>query len=314
MLDPAVEFARAAQAAAVGAERMRSAVAAAQAGKSAASQMAAAAARGSLMDAATALGGAVAAARGLDRSSLPPQMAGKLGRALGALDAAESRIGTHIEQARRAGQIGAAVIATVGPAAGSLGGALEAGRRQVSMLAASAASAVKGAYATVTDRLTGKPTAVPVAASLAAPAAALPASGAQAHLLVLSAEDGQRYYFGLSTAAYDSLKRDTSYNVAAQERLQREEALQAVNKGGESITVSGTVYTSRSGARQLDELRRLGRAQKPMQLTTGYGDVLGRWYLTKVSEDQGGLMSGGAPRKQQFTLEFRRYGDDFANG
>ena len=51
----------------------------------------------------------------------------------------------------------------------------------------------------------------------------------------------------------------------------------------------------------------------PLNLTTGYGDVLGSWCLMKVVEDQSALLQGGIPRKQSFTLEFSQYGDDLSN-
>lgn len=149
--------------------------------------------------------------------------------------------------------------------------------------------------------------------SLAQPQVAIPAAAttAQSHLLVLSSGNGERYYFGLSTAAYETLKRTTNFNVAAQERLQRPEALQAVSQGGETISLSGAIFTkTKAGARQLDTLRRIGAGMLPLQLTTGYGDVLGRWYLTQIDEEQGAILPDGAPRKQTFSLEFRRYGDD----
>lgn len=151
---------------------------------------------------------------------------------------------------------------------------------------------------------------------LAGPNAALfsPAAvGGSPHLLVLIA-DRERFFFGLSTAAFDKLRRQTQFNVAAQERLQRLEALQAVNKGGETLSVSGAVFTAwKGGARQIETLRRIGLAMKPIELTTGYGDVLGRWYMTQIEEEQEALLSNGAPRKQTFSLEFRRYGDDYQN-
>ncbi|NAT16530.1 phage tail protein, partial [Pseudomonas syringae pv. actinidifoliorum] len=37
------------------------------------------------------------------------------------------------------------------------------------------------------------------------------------------------------------------------------------------------------------------------------------WCLKKIQEDQSALMQGGIPRKQAFTLEFTRYGDDMQN-
>ena len=47
--------------------------------------------------------------------------------------------------------------------------------------------------------------------------------------------------------------------------------------------------------------------------TTGYGDVLGNWCLKSLEEEQSAFLQGGIPRKQSFTLEFVRYGDDMQN-
>lgn len=136
-------------------------------------------------------------------------------------------------------------------------------------------------------------------------------TGPRSHLLVLIAEQGQRYFFGLTTAAFDKLQRKISYNVIAQERLGRPDALQAVNQGGETITLSGVVFTQFSGISQLDALREIGFQMKPVELVMGYGDVLGRWYLTAIDEEQQALLANGVPRKQSFSVEFKRYGDDY---
>lgn len=149
---------------------------------------------------------------------------------------------------------------------------------------------------------------------MASPSISPVAAGGTSHLLILSADGGATFYFNLSTAAYSTLKRSSDYSVASQERLTRRPALQAVARGGETITLPGVIWTAgKPGAGQLNKLREIGFAQVPVMLTTGYGEVLGRWYLTKVDEEQDGLMSDGAPRKQTFTLEFGRYGDDFTN-
>ena len=138
-------------------------------------------------------------------------------------------------------------------------------------------------------------------------------SSARPHLLVLVADQGERFYFGLNTAAFDSLRRQSQYNIATQERLGRPQALQAVNQGGESLTLSGVVFAQMAGMTQLNALRRIGFQMKPVELIAGHGETLGRWYLASVSEDQSDLMADGAPRKQTFTVEFKRYGDDYQN-
>ncbi|CAN7436610.1 phage tail protein [Paraburkholderia terricola] len=140
------------------------------------------------------------------------------------------------------------------------------------------------------------------------------ASGATPHLMTLTSDAGDTFHFNLSTAAFDKLRRTTKYKVASQERLNRQEALQAVSQGGETITLSGVVFAaSGPGAKQIDALRAIGDRMVPVQLTTGYGEVLGRWYLQGVDEEQEALMSDGAPRKQTFSLEFGRYGEDYKN-
>lgn len=47
---------------------------------------------------------------------------------------------------------------------------------------------------------------------------------------------------------------------------------------------------------------------EPVQLTTGDGEVLGRWLLQAIEEEQDALLADGLPRKQTFSVEAsRRY-------
>lgn len=136
------------------------------------------------------------------------------------------------------------------------------------------------------------------------------------HLLIVQPLDPKApaYYFNLDTAAFDELRRSTEFRWAAQERLGRRPAQQAVGMGEEKITLKGAIFPGfKGGIKQLDTLRSLGGQLKPLTLTTGYGDVLGTWCLKSVEEEQSALLQGGIPRKQAFTLEFARYGDDLQN-
>jgi len=136
------------------------------------------------------------------------------------------------------------------------------------------------------------------------------------HLLTLQPlkAGSQPFYFNLDTAAFDELQRRTAYRWAAQERLTRDIAQQAVGQGEDTLTIKGAVFPLfRGGISQLDALRAIGRLLLPVSLTTGYGAVLGNWCLRKVDEDQSSLLAGGIPRKQGFTLEFTKYGDDLQN-
>lgn len=136
------------------------------------------------------------------------------------------------------------------------------------------------------------------------------------HLLIIQPQDpkAQPYFFNLDTAAFDELRRSTEFRWASQERLSRRPAQQAVGMGDEKITLKGAIFPGfKGGLKQLDTLRAIGARLEPLSLVTGYGDVLGNWCLKSIEEEQSALMQGGIPRKQGFTLEFVRYGDDMQN-
>lgn len=133
------------------------------------------------------------------------------------------------------------------------------------------------------------------------------------HLLIMQplAANEQPYYFNLDTAAFDELSRSNAYRWASQERLTRRAAQQAIGMGEEKLTLKGAIFPGfKGGIAQINTLRSIAQKLKPVLLTTGYGEVLGSWCLVNINEDQGALLQGGIPRKQAFTLEFVRYGDD----
>ena len=137
------------------------------------------------------------------------------------------------------------------------------------------------------------------------------------HLLIMQPlkPGSTPFYFNLDTAAFDELKRSSEYRWASQERLNRRPAQQAVGMGEERITLTGAIFGGfKGGIKQLDTLRSIGAQLQPLGLTTGYGEVLGNWCLKNIEEEQSALLQGGIPRKQAFTLEFVRYGDDLQNG
>ncbi|WP_434573115.1 phage tail protein [Pseudomonas sp. Z3-8] len=136
------------------------------------------------------------------------------------------------------------------------------------------------------------------------------------HLLIMQPlePNAPPYYFNLDTAAFEELRRQTSFRWAGQERLTRSIAQQAVGQGEDKISLKGAIFPGfKGGLKQLDTLRTIGRRLQPVSLTTGYGEVLGTWCLLNIEEDQSNLLAGGIPRKQSFSLEFVSYGDDLQN-
>jgi phage protein U len=136
------------------------------------------------------------------------------------------------------------------------------------------------------------------------------------HLLILQPlePNAKPYYFNVETAAFDELRRQTGFRWAGQERLTRDIAQQAVGQGEDKLTIKGVIFPAfKGGIGQLDTLRGIGRKLGPVSLVTGFGAVLGTWCLTNVEEEQSALLGGGIPRKQSFSLEFVKYGDDLQN-
>jgi len=178
-----------------------------------------------------------------------------------------------------------------------------------------------GKAATAINKIAGKvsPSLANIVPTGALGADATPAAEAVKpfpHLLIMQPlkPGSTPFYFNLDTAAFDELKRSSEYRWASQERLNRRPAQQAVGMGEERITLTGAIFGGfKGGIKQLDTLRSIAAQLQPLGLTTGYGDVLGNWCLKNIEEEQSALLQGGIPRKQGFTLEFVRYGDDLQN-
>lgn len=227
-----------------------------------------------------------------------PEIGAKLQRVMRGVDAAQTKVGQVVATYGRATRAAAEVQERMGTLKEQSGKATTAINKIAGQVSPSLANIV--------------PTSVFATDATPAPEAVKPFP----HLLIIQPQDpkAQPYYFNLDTAAFDELTRSTEFRWASQERLSRRPAQQAVGIGEEKITLKGTIYPGfKGGLKQLDTLRSIGAQLKPLTLTTGYGDVMGTWCLKNISEEQGALMHGGIPRKQGFTLEFVRYGDDMQN-
>jgi phage protein U len=227
-----------------------------------------------------------------------PAIGAKLQRVMRGVNAAQAKVGQVVSTYGRATRAAAEVQERMGTLKEQAGKAATAVNRIAGKVSPSLANIV--------------PTSAFATDATPAPEAVKPFP----HLLIIQPQDpkAQPYYFNLDTAAFDELTRSTEFRWAPQERLSRRPAQQAVGIGEEKITLKGTIYPGfKGGLKQLDTLRSIGAELKPLTLTTGYGDVMGTWCLKNIVEEQGALMHGGIPRKQGFTLEFVRYGDDMQN-
>ncbi len=116
------------------------------------------------------------------------------------------------------------------------------------------------------------------------------------------------YQFSIDSAAYQSLNRSTAYRWAAQERIGAADALQFTGFGADAITLQGVIHPHfRGGLDQVTKMRATASLGFPLPLVAGTGRVLGIWVIERVSEGQRSFAAHGAPLRQDFTLNIRRY-------
>ncbi len=123
------------------------------------------------------------------------------------------------------------------------------------------------------------------------------------------------FQFAITTAAHESLQRDTAYRWEKQERLGREPAMQFIGPGEDKITLQGRIYPHyRGGLEQIDTMRELAGEGEPLQLVDGLGRVMGPYCILRITEGQQTYVGPGIPRRQDFTMELVRYGSDTITG
>lgn len=121
------------------------------------------------------------------------------------------------------------------------------------------------------------------------------------------------FQFGIATAAYQELSRASEMGWAELPRFGLRPALQFTGPGAETMDLPGVIYPEwRGGFGQLDAMRALAEAGKPLRLVDGSGASLGQWVIASVGEKQSVFAAAGKPRKVEFTLALKRYLDDAA--
>lgn len=119
------------------------------------------------------------------------------------------------------------------------------------------------------------------------------------------------FRFSLGTAAFQELEKSAAYRWETQSRIGRHPAVQFIGEGHREESLRGTIYPDfRGGANQMDRLRAIASAGKPVPLIYGHGRVLGLYVIDRIDEAQSIFKKDGSPRKIEFTVTVRSYGED----
>jgi phage protein U len=115
------------------------------------------------------------------------------------------------------------------------------------------------------------------------------------------------YVFGLNTAAFQELNRNTEWRWGSQDVFDDVPTLQFTGWGKDTITLPGIVYPEYwGGTGQLDALRALADLGEVLPLIDGRGYVLGDYVITGVQERQSTFAAAGVPLRQEFTITLER--------
>ncbi|MDP2127231.1 MAG: phage tail protein [Pseudohongiella sp.] len=111
------------------------------------------------------------------------------------------------------------------------------------------------------------------------------------------------FVFGLSTAAYQELQRQTAWRHSSQNRVGARPVRQYLGQGDDTIVLSGTLLPQFTGGQQhLDELRAMADEGAAWPLIEGTGYYYGLYVIESLSEGKSHHMSDGAAQRIQFSL------------
>lgn len=121
------------------------------------------------------------------------------------------------------------------------------------------------------------------------------------------------FVFALETAPFDKMRHQTEWRWACNDRVGTHPAYQFLGRGGDRITLEGTLMPEYSGGPvSLDMLRTMAEAGKPYLLIGGTGRVYGYWIAESIDETRSMLLRDGQAQKITFSLRLVRYDGDHA--
>ena len=121
------------------------------------------------------------------------------------------------------------------------------------------------------------------------------------------------FRFEIATLAYQKFSLNQSWRWQEQARIHRDPALQFVGRNIGEIELDGVIYPSfKGGLAQVEAIRALADVGKPLQLVDGLGRIWGGWVITEISDTRTELTDDGQPRKLEFRIKLKAYGEDLS--
>ncbi|WKD28638.1 phage tail protein [Halomonas sp. KG2] len=118
------------------------------------------------------------------------------------------------------------------------------------------------------------------------------------------------FVFGLSTAAYQELQRQTDWRHVSQSRVNARPVHQFLGPGDDIINLTGSLLPMFTGGQQnLDMLRALADGGRAWPLIEGTGTYYGMFSITSLQERKSEFFRDGAAKQIEFDLKLTRIDD-----
>lgn len=115
------------------------------------------------------------------------------------------------------------------------------------------------------------------------------------------------FIFGMDTIPYQDLQRRMSWRHEDSDRFGQRPAGQFAGPGEDGITIAGLVVPEVAGSYSaIERLVEMADTGDNWPLVDGMGRVLGHYRIDSIDLGHVGIMAGGLPRGQNFTMELRR--------
>jgi phage protein U len=119
------------------------------------------------------------------------------------------------------------------------------------------------------------------------------------------------FVFGLHTAPYQQLQRQTSWRHPATSRVSARPGRQFAGRGDDTITLSGVLYPEITGGKlTIEALKAMADEGMAWPLIEGTGLFYGLFVVEDVSETHSEFFPDGAPRKIEFSIKLVRTDDE----
>lgn len=115
------------------------------------------------------------------------------------------------------------------------------------------------------------------------------------------------FVFGLSTAAYQELQRQTTWRHASQSRVNARPTHQYLGPGEDTINLTGQLLPMFTGGQQnLDMLRALADQGRAWPLIEGTGTYYGMYAIGSMNERKSEFFRDGAAKQIEFDISLTR--------